>query len=494
MYPLLGFLADYIGLSCPAQLHEKEFHSVFLYNCELDYPVTALCICKKDDLPVNATLVLCCDAVDGMLCGDGSMSPTEMFSMCCNYLMYHTKIEASKSRLCNALLSGKGINYLISEAALVLNNPIIVADNSFAIIASSGADKFSDTFLQDIVQNGCYPENYIKHTFRHNAVISTSIEIDPPIQSDKYSPKRYMSVDLMIKGKYVGFATMVEENPFKESDNTMFAYLCRIIVTELKSTNHDVYASRSDSEYVLMELLNGTLSGSRLNTRLVQAGIDFKNPKRLIVFRRHPQDYSAPRFEFFINEFQRQLSNCPCVIYSDAIVCLLDSNIVNEERFKDVIMKMLEFSGFVCGISDDIDSAIRFNSHYSKAVTAIILGETMKHNGPIYNYNEYYLFHMLSLVHDRSNLAGFCSSKFMSLIKYDKENKTAYSETLASYLACTQDSLLTAEAMHVHRNTIIYRIKRLEDTFKINFKDAQELFSIQLTIQILKYLRNTEPL
>jgi len=58
--------------------------------------------------------------------------------------------------------------------------------------------------------------------------------------------------------------------------------------------------------------------------------------------------------------------------------------------------------------------------------------------------------------------------KYMALIRHDEQNGTAYAATLASYLACNQDSLVTAETIHVHRNTIIYRIKRLEDTFFFN--------------------------
>lgn len=490
MYALLGSLADYIGISCPTHLRETEFHSVYLYNSELSCPETALCICRKEDLPVNASLVLCCDTVEGLLCSDGTKSPSELFSICCDYLMYHTRIEANKSRLCSALLSGRGIQYLISEASAVFNNPIILADNSFAIIASSGAENFSDPFLQEIVQNGYYPERYIKKIFRHNTVISTSVEIVPPITSDGYSPKRYMNVDLMIKGKYVGFATIVEENPFKESDILMFAYLCRVIVTELKNTNPAIYGSMDDGSYFLMELLEGTLRGSRLQARLSQAGIDFSQPRKLLVFRQRADDISTPHFEYFIAQFQQQFANCPCVIYADSIVCLVAENLVLEEQFKDHMMKLLDFSKYVCGISDEIASPKDFNAHFTKAIAAISFGESKNASGPIYDYKDYYLFHMLSLINGRTDLTGFCSAKYLSILDYDKENGTAYAETLATYLACNQNSMMTAKAMHVHRNTVIYRIKRIEEEMCIDFHDAEELFSIQLSVKILQYLQN----
>lgn len=490
MYALLGFLADYIGISCPTHLRETEFHSVFLYNGELSYPETALCICRKEDLPVNAALILCCDTVEGLLCGDGTKSPSELFSICCDYLMYHTKIEANKSRLCNALLSGKGIQHLISEASVVFNNPIILADNSFAIIASSGADNFSDPFLQEIVQNGYYPESYIKKIFRHNTVISTSVEIVPPITSDGYSPKRYMNVDLMVKGKYVGFATVVEENPFRESDSIMFAYLCRVIITELKNTNPAIYGSMDDGNYFLMELLEGSLRGRRLQARLSQAGIDFSKPHRLLVFRQRADDFSMPRFEFFISQYQQQFANCPCVIYADSIVCLVADDLVSQEHFKEHTMRLLDFSHYICGISDEITSPKEFNAHFTNAIAAISLGESKKAPGPVYDYKDYYLFHMLSLINSRVDLTSFCSAKYLAMLKYDRENGTAYAETLATYLSCNQNSMMTAKTMHVHRNTVIYRIKRIEEAMGIHFYDAEELFSIQLSVKILQYLQN----
>ncbi len=492
MSVLFGGLSSYAGFTCPIEYKEKEFRSVFLYDDSLTFHESALCICKKSDLPVSAPLLVCCDHVDGIPCSDGTKTPAELLSICSEYLMYHTRIEDGCARLSGALISGKGLNHIISVASQVLHNPIILADQSFKILACSDTDNFSDPFLQSIVQDGYYPESYIKKTVRRKSVISSSVEVTPPITSEAFSPMRYMTMDLMVKSKYVGFTTVVEETPFKEGDSMMFSYLCRILVTELRDTNPLAYGSMRDCDYILMELLEGKLNGHRLEARLSQSGLNFLEPKRVLVIRQRENDFIQPKYGYFIDEYQAKLRQCPCVLFMNSIVCLINNSFLETCMVGvEAIVNLLNYSNFVCGISGEVTDPRRLPGHYDNASMAITLGETMKYAGPFYDYGRYCFFHMLSLIGPGVNLAEFCDPKYTALLKYDEENNTCYSETLCTYLEYGHSSLRTADAMHVHRNTIIYRLKRLEEQFGFHLDNSDELFSIHMSLKILLYLRNS---
>ena len=68
------------------------------------------------------------------------------------------------------------------------------------------------------------------------------------------------------------------------------------------------------------------------------------------------------------------------------------------------------------------------------------------------------------------------------LKKYDEESETQLLETLRVFIrnCCRQSE--TAEQMHIHLNTLKYRLRRITEMTGIDFKDYDELLYIQLSL------------
>ena len=59
--------------------------------------------------------------------------------------------------------------------------------------------------------------------------------------------------------------------------------------------------------------------------------------------------------------------------------------------------------------------------------------------------------------------------------EYDRTHHTLLRESLSVFLNHKCSILDTAKAMYVHRNTIKYRIARIQELTGISFEDEQEL-------------------
>ena len=493
----LGGLSDYAGFTCPDSFRDKEFHSVFIYNSLITYHETALCIFKKEDFPIQAPLCLCCNYIDGVPSADGTKDIFEVFRICCDYLMHHSHIDDVCTRLSNELISGRDLSHIINTASAILRNPIILADRSFKILTHSSIDNISDTFLQDIIHEGYYPENYIKQIARHSGLFHSSAESDiaAQIKDDPYSPMRYMTMDLVVKGKFVGFATLVEENPFHNGDSAIFSYLCRILSAKLREINPYVYGNMRVSEYVLMELLENKLHNHNFQTRLLQAGLDFTISKKRILAIRLRSDASVQhRYEFIIEHLYSLLGKCPCVLYNNSIVCLIqDKDLLSYiATGPSGIGSLLDYYELACGISNVIADPMKLSMYYTQATQSITLGECISGRKSFYLYEHYCLYHVFDTISPTMPLSELCSQKYMSILEYDQQNNTSYADTLHYYLECGQDSMTTADTMHLHRNTIVYRLKRIEELFNICLSNSDEIFSVHLTIKILRYLQICE--
>ncbi|MBR3587448.1 MAG: helix-turn-helix domain-containing protein [Oscillospiraceae bacterium] len=207
---------------------------------------------------------------------------------------------------------------------------------------------------------------------------------------------------------------------------------------------------------------------------------------------REKENEQKLRYEFLLDSFLNRLKKSPCVIYRNSLVCLIDEKDVDlfTGDSPASITDLLRFYGLVCGISNEIADPEKLSMYYDQACTTLNLVRCLKDSGLYFFHKDYSVYSILDTVYSLCSipLPEYCYPKYMQLLKFDSENDTNYALTLSAYLECGHDSMRTAELMHVHRNTIIYRLKRMEELFGICLNDADELFSIHFTLRILRYL------
>ncbi|WP_438823690.1 helix-turn-helix domain-containing protein [Bacillus sp. JJ1764] len=77
----------------------------------------------------------------------------------------------------------------------------------------------------------------------------------------------------------------------------------------------------------------------------------------------------------------------------------------------------------------------------------------------------------------------------MTLLNYDKENNTDYYETLQAYLLNRQNLNETANQLFIHRNTIKYRLNKINELSKIDLTNGETVFQLAYSYKILHYVR-----
>ena len=82
-------------------------------------------------------------------------------------------------------------------------------------------------------------------------------------------------------------------------------------------------------------------------------------------------------------------------------------------------------------------------------------------------------------------LADLAEEKFKEVQEaYDQGHHTYLTDTLYQYLLHERNPNLTAECMGLHRNTITYRIRKIDDIVHINYDDPNERQYILLSYHL----------
>ncbi len=90
--------------------------------------------------------------------------------------------------------------------------------------------------------------------------------------------------------------------------------------------------------------------------------------------------------------------------------------------------------------------------------------------------------------------SGMCHPVLDRLRLYDEENGTDYYRTLKTYCANNYRNAKTASDLHVHRNTLLYRLERLSDLFSLDLSQDRLLPELSISFRIHELLPGKMPL
>ena len=70
------------------------------------------------------------------------------------------------------------------------------------------------------------------------------------------------------------------------------------------------------------------------------------------------------------------------------------------------------------------------------------------------------------------------------LYEHDRVNGTDYVETLTVYLDCFGNTALAAERLHIHPNTLRYRVRRLTELAEVDLEQAGQRFAVEAQLRL----------
>lgn len=104
-------------------------------------------------------------------------------------------------------------------------------------------------------------------------------------------------------------------------------------------------------------------------------------------------------------------------------------------------------------------------------------------------YKELGIYRLFLQVNSHSEIKNLYDETLLKLKEYDDKNSTNLIETLIVYIEQNRNLGKTAEVLFIHRNTMKYRISRIEEILECNLKDDKTAFNIRLCIEAGRFLK-----
>lgn len=123
---------------------------------------------------------------------------------------------------------------------------------------------------------------------------------------------------------------------------------------------------------------------------------------------------------------------------------------------------------------------------YKNAVTALRLCQDSHGTISRSCFQHSILPKVSSLLCANQEIVAMANSVLKDLLAYDAEKNTDYLETLKIYIDTNYNVSETARVMHLHRQSLLYRLEKIESLCNLSLKKHSDLFLLEICIMILK--------
>ena len=186
----------------------------------------------------------------------------------------------------------------------------------------------------------------------------------------------------------------------------------------------------------------------------------------------------------------RQMHSFPntiSTIYHDYIVTLAGNFISSHEFSAFDTSRIMEIADQLCqqfnnaGISEAFDDLDTCDIHFIQAQSVTNLGR--KQSAFFSDFRSQALFSFF-----KSHIASetFLHPVLAKISAYDQEHGTEYFETLRIYILCFFNRDTTASILNIHRNTLQYRLNRIQDIFNLAYMEPQITLQLLNSFQLLE--------
>lgn len=260
------------------------------------------------------------------------------------------------------------------------------------------------------------------------------------------------------------------------------------------------------------DFLYNLLFGYQVNSKYVdkisaQFGIDFSKPYRvgIIVIDRkyginleqdeHTYEYytdclnrevihmkKRPMYMRFLNKFVLLFEATPTKDTEHELEEIL-TKLDNRPEFKNLIKS-------TCILGSTYSNPKEFGQSYQEAKSLIPKKDILPNpkNRKVLSASSMGIYKFMFKSGNQQEILEYCNNRLKSLEEYDHANGTFLQDTLIEYYMNGFNVGKTAEALFIHRNSLQYRLKKIEEILEMGLDDAMEYLDLVNCILIKKLM------
>lgn len=404
-------------------------------------------------------------------------------------------MNAYEARLHVAVLKRNGYQPLFDVAKEMFpGNTTLMVDSAYNVVCTTDMHTDKNPVVAKILENGFYD----KETLDHMAIHGYYNQGDRFLKPQLSMPPNVCNAPLIVRSYHEGgtfFAFIVcyfFSGPPSLAEQALFQCLADALNEFFEMTDYYEQVKPFHQQFItdLLDDINQTeefYHNCCLRLHIPQQG-DF----RLGLIHITPSN--SVRASHFALQFKAwcNVPNYGVFQYgSDIIILFRNWHSLSEIEKTDVeknwaaLKETLHTSNAYMGCSLPFKHVSGFSAAYRQATSAASYGRAHHPDETAYFFSKYYIYLLFDCYKARAPLSELCISYLTDLSTSDRCGCSDI-EVLYHYLRSERNISLTGRKVHMHRNSVIYRVQRITETLNIDLDDPDVRFRLMLSFKILE--------
>lgn len=375
----------------------------------------------------------------------------------------------------------------------ILGNPAYLVDSSFKVLAIDRKHdmRYLSASWKRLEDDQYLPFDLVSHLINSKELSIMESEQNATLVNSQYFYVPFINYNLRQHGKVKGhlFVAGMRKN-IQTSDIELTEYLGNYIL-EAMNRNSAFQNARGDYyEHFMRDMFCGKLVDPvPIRQQMMFLGFQPEDHYTIAVL------HTSPEHGLSDERIANQLECCcgaKSVLYQDKMAALFShGKRMNLHKLQKDLERIHNTLNCEIGVSDTFQGFYDLNTYYLQAEWALTCPETITQEtkiAPIRYYQEYALAHILTGFSKQEKWKTLLPPKLLYLQQYDQIHHTEFVKTLYLYLRFERSVLETAKELHIHRNTLSYRMEKIIALCHFDLEDPALRMRLLLSLEAIQFL------
>lgn len=420
---------------------------------------------------------------------------------------FFLRYERWTERMRTVLFKGGDYQALLDCSQGIFEDFVSITDSSFRLLAWTKDTAIDDPVALHLIERGYHSKETVDSFKRHGAIRRWRTQTGiVRVETARIAADPTLSYVFRMHGNYfVHVVLQCTKNPISDALVDTFQLLLDYLELYVRHDWTVQHRFNQDYSALLRDLvMRRPQNRDMLRKRLSQLDVPYEADYRLCVMELDGEEDGIQRtLGYFAWRLLELIPLGKVSIFQERLLLLVSMGEWESERtgMRELYRRLTSFQrsfGGTVGVSNGFSCIEDVSYAYRQARLAIGYGqrndrtlamryEAVSSDCPVYSFESFFSAYIYDQGSRDVPLTRYCVDKSLvaDIADYDREHGTDDLHLLYCYLTNERRANEAAAELHMHRNTLVYRIERLQERFSVDLSSRSTRERIMLIYHLM---------